>query len=48
MMGILADMVIDRAIGNRRRAEQAIKKRILRDMSDPYAISNQVFYKHYR
>ena len=48
MMGVLADLVINQEIGNRRRMLQTIKKRVLRDISNPFEIGDENFFQHYR
>ena len=48
MMGVLADMIINEENANRRKQEQKMKKRILRDVSNPFEIGDNVFYQHYR
>lgn len=48
MMGVLADQIINRDIRNRRRMEQMTISRILRDVSNPFTIGDEIFRLHYR
>ena len=48
MMGVLADMIINQDIANRRRQEQMFKKKMLRDISNPFEIGDGIFERHYR